>query len=429
MSIFNYAAEAIAFQGKDVSEALIKNFEEILKYKTPKEAADSKERKDIEDIIRKKTGMNIRLSLNTPNHPCVYIPLVNPGSVLLPDFMRGLFTDDYETITRKIEKDGGDNFVDLKNAKVGGIYAHIETPIFMSQNFLRDLKLSARECTAILLHEMGHVFVAYEFTARTIRTNQIMAAVNKAALSDATGENHKHILKEIAKAGKLKDDAFEDLVDIKNNQVITTVVVREVYEAARSELGTKNYDATTFEALADQYATRFGLGRELVTGLEKIHKFYGTPEYSQIARIFTAWVDIHVLISIPVFAIGTFLHPLGILMLSMMVLTVFISGDGARDFTYDDLRVRYLRIREQIITHLKDKTLDAETIKHHLESIEKIDKVIDGAKDYKGILRTVSNFIFSSNRKEMKAIELQRELETFMANDLFVQASKLSFLK
>lgn len=430
MSIFNYAAEAIAFQGTEFAEQLTEQFEKILQYKTPKEAASSDERKNVEKLINKRTGLNIKLSLDTMRHPCVSVPYVNPGSILLPDFLHGLITDDYEVMVRKIDKNIEDNFVDLKNVKVGGNYSVIETPIFMSFKFLKEAKFTTRECVAFLLHEMGHVFVSYEFTNRVIRTNQIIAAVNKASLSDTTGEKHKHILKTIAKSAKLQDDVFEDLVDIKNSQVISTVVIREVYEGARSELGTKNYDNSTFEALSDQFAARFGFGREAVSGLDKMNRLYGYVEYSQSARTSMAFYETAALFGIPVFAVlSVTVSPWLIGLTLMGFLSVYLSGDSQRDFTYDDLRVRYLRIREQIITHLKDKTLDADTVKHHIESLEKIDKILESVKDYKGPMRAISNFIFSNNRKEMKAIELQRELETMMANDLFVQASKLSFLK
>ena len=69
----------------------------------------------------------------------------------------------------------------MKNAKVGGIFSEYETPIYMGYYFLRSLRFSAREILAILAHEIGHCFVAYEMAFRTIRTNQVLSAAAKAA--------------------------------------------------------------------------------------------------------------------------------------------------------------------------------------------------------------------------------------------------------
>jgi len=42
--------------------------------------------------------------------------------------------------------------------------------------------------------------------------------------------------------------------------VVTTVVMAKIQEKRVSELGTAAYDKTTYEALADNFATRMGLG-------------------------------------------------------------------------------------------------------------------------------------------------------------------------
>ena len=108
---------------------------------------------------------------------------------------------------------------------------------------------------------------------------------------------------------------------------------------------------------------------------------------------------------------------------------IFLSGDGQRDRTYDDLRVRFLRVKEQSIQYLKDNNISDKESKRVIEDIKQIEVAISKVKDSKLLFEIISNYVFPSNYKAMKAADLQRDLEALAANDIFVKAKELSFLK
>jgi hypothetical protein len=113
----------------------------------------------------------------------------------------------------------------------------------------------------------------------------------------------------------------------------------------------------------------------------------------------------------------------------MFGITILASGDNHRDFTYDDLDVRYKRIREQTIVYLKNKQLDAEEIKRCLDDLEFFDSALKKVGSSQGVITKIANMVLPGARKESKAIELQRDLEALAANDLFAKAATLSLLK
>ena len=101
------------------------------------------------------------------------------------------------------------------------------------------------------------------------------------------------------------------------------------------------------------------------------------------------------------------------------------EGDGKKVYRYDDLKIRYLRIKEQAIERLKDKNLKASDKKQLLEDIEYMQKIIDRTVVFKSIVDRLYNLL-PSNKKIRNDVELQRQLEMLNANDLFIGASKLA---
>jgi hypothetical protein len=176
---------------------------------------------------------------------------------------------------------------------------------------------------------------------------------------------------------------YNELKEETDTAVVTTVVMAKIQEKRVSELGTAAYDKTTYEALADNFATRMGLGRELVTSLEKIHRLYGSPEYSGETRFIYNMIQI---------TVATYSMLLGavlgsvLLMIAgapMFFLITWTVSDGAEyQNVYDKLKIRYKRVREQLISRLKVKSLAPELVKNILEDLKVLDKIIDQAGEF-----------------------------------------------
>lgn len=437
----NPALEQINFQtdgfGKDIEEILTRIREN---YKKPEEIYDSKEKKELDKLIQKRTGILVNVEFNTVYDCCVDVPTITRNHI----FINNAFREYYDTnaavgLIEKVKKHKLHNTVDLKRVKVTGIFADLPTTVFISGEEFLHKTLTTAEYTAILLHEIGHLFVSYEFINRTNTTNQVLAAVCKTMVDKSDGNVKEMVFKEASDILNAKTDVITSLSKSNDPVVVSTVILKSGVDDAKSELGIQQYDATSFEMLADNFASRFGYGRELITALDTIHK--GT--FLSIEKGRVSYFTVFMLESIALFVrsaaaavffilgvmtggVGNIL--LGILNAFLVYLMINYGGADSADYTYDVLKVRYKRIREQFVERLKDKKLSTKEIKDSLESISVADKIIDDTFVYAGPISIISNFLFSSNRKVLTSIDIQRQLEEFSANSFFIKAAELKVI-
>ena len=436
MKFIQYAQESIQFQSDEFARALISQCEKILAFKSGRDAQTSKEVKELDKLIFESTGILAKLHFDTTKPPCVNIPFLNPNDILNQDFVNDYVSSSYDEVIKLLEKPKMDAFIDLKKSRIGGYYSTIKFDIYAGFKFLTGLRITAEELAAAILHELGHAFVLFEMLDRNIRTNQILAATAKASSDNPTGDLLKQRIVMIGTKSKFTEEQIEAL---KN---ASTPATRQVLilsyrnnEPIRNDLGTTNYHHTTYEALADNFVARHNLGRHLVAALERFSIHFGLPEYHKSIRITIAVIDITttmITVAGGIFSLATggLSNTLaGVFVLGMMGIMILIYGDNHRDFTYDDLDVRYKRIREQTIVYLKNKQLDAEEIKRCLNDLEFFDEALKKVGGNGKIFTKVANMILPGARKEHKAIELQRDLESLAANDLFAKAATLSLLK
>ena len=435
MKLFQYAQESIQFQDAQFADSLISLCGKLLAYKSGKEAQESKELIELEKLILDSSGIFAKIHFDTATPPAINIPMLDPNSILQSDFVNSIAANNFDEIIKKLEKPVMDGFIDLKKAKIGGYYSTIKFDIFASFRFLKALNFSDRELAAIVAHEMGHAFVLFEMLDRGCRTNQILAATAKATQDNPNGDLLKQRIKMIGQSSGFTE---EQITALQNAQTAGTRQVLVLSycnnEPIRNDLGSTNYHNTTYEALADNFATRHHLGRELVSSQEKIGIHFGLPEYYKSIRIASAVFDIYTTLATISLGIFVMVIPagsilLGTLLVGLAGMAVIGCGENYRDMTYDDMNVRYKRIREQTVVYLKNKYLPAEEVKRALADLEFFDTALSKVGPSKRLLTKVANAILPGARKEVKAIELQRDLESLAANDLFAKAATLSLLK
>jgi hypothetical protein len=193
------------------------------------------------------------------------------------------------------------------------------------------------------------------------------------------------------------------------------------------------YEETSSEQLADQFATRFGYGRQLVLGLDKIMKKY-TPDRNNFIRLITLFNQFMIIIGLIVL-ITTILTASVAEMVIMLIfklgtiitlsLYILLSGDYTRDMTYDDILYRYRRIRLDMVQQLKNKYYTDENASKLIESIKEIDKIIVDIKPFFGLFRPIMNILVPINYKAKKEIQYQQMVELLASNDLFIKAAEL----
>ena len=422
------AMEAIGFQGPEVANKLAAYLTDIMQERTGKEADASKARKDMIKYLKDTTGMKLDIIFDTDMAPCTLPFHINPDTILGYKTLKDFYVEESNATMKRLKEVKNRSYIDLDKGRVSGIFSEYETPIYMGYYALRSLRMTPREIAAILAHEVGHCLVAYEMAFRTVRTNQILAAASKAAAGGDKGQ-YEYVLKTAEEVLDLKSGMFDEIKETKDQKTVMTVIMGKAERKTHDDslMGNTTYDITTFEALADNYAARLGLGKELVTGLEKLYREFGAAEFSSGARIAATMLDIYSVVSMigGVIVMGS--NPImGALYLGLNMLGLYARLDG-RDHNnvYDKLTIRFKRVKEQIIQYLKDKSLPAADVKRSLESVAHIEKTIAQISEYKGFLPAIFNMVDPASRAVNSARDIQQNLEAMVANDIYLKAAAL----
>ena len=422
------AMEAIGFQGPEVANKLAAYLTDIMQERTGKEADASKARKDMIKYLKDTTGMKLDITFDTDMAPCTLPFHINPDTILGYKTLKDFYVEESNATMKRLKEVKNRSHIDLDKGRVSGIFSEYETPIYMGYYALRSLHMTPREIAAILAHEVGHCLVAYEMAFRTVRTNQILAAASKAAAGGDKGQ-YEYVLKTAEEVLDLKSGMFDEIKETKDQKTVMTVIMGKAERKTHDDslMGNTTYDITTFEALADNYAARLGLGKELVTGLEKLYREFGAAEFSSGARIAATMLDIYSVVSMigAVIVMGS--NPImGALYLGLNMLGLYARLDG-RDHNnvYDKLTIRFKRVKEQIIQYLKDKSLPAADVKRSLESVAHIEKTIAQISEYKGFLPAIFNMVDPASRAVNSARDIQQNLEAMVANDMYLKAAAL----
>jgi len=411
--------ESIMFQiASAFFKELVLNFDALKKVDN-KLVSDNDIVTTISKVIKHHTGLNITLNIGNAD-PQVTVPMVNKNNILVNSYIRNYLnsSDGLKMISES--KSAAKGSVDLKSGMVTGIFTEVHSTIDLPITMFTTNQFTAEEVAAVTLHEIGHLFVYYEFMSRSVSTNQMLAGLSKALDNSGTVEEREVILITAKKAMDLKSLDTKALAKSSNKKVIEMVVITNISKETKSELGSDIYDFSTWEYLADQYAARQGAGRPLALALGKYYKghmsFRSTTGY-------LAMECVKVLLIISPLAIAGLTGT--IIGLPMLLGILLIVGDSDSP-TYDRPGERLKRIRDQVVENLKNKKLSKDDIIRLEEDLEAVDKLLAEANDRRQFFGALQDLLFPSSRKARSQEALQKELEDLAVNELFVKAAMLS---
>lgn len=396
-----------------------------------KELMESTYPQSIEDMIFKRTGLKVQLIVNE-DLAAIMSFFANKHHVFLNPMWRGSFTlKDQQVILDRAQ--GKKGFVDLKKAKVGGLFSEYRNLLYINYHVLfHHYQLSTREVVAVMLHELGHGFYNCEYSDRLESTNQVLAHVAKEMLSEKAEKNLEYIYKELKSINsKITEQEVDDIVNgnkviagYRLFKVITNSVVSQVSEAT--------YDNTAFEQMADHFATRFGYSRDLITALDKLHDYFANPEKSQAYNTFnTIMTSIAFAASlIGICAIILASGPAAAMVGAFYFwLALFISREDVEDYTYDKLKIRYKRIRNSYIDVIKKAGIPNDELKIIIDNIYFVDGIIAETYIPVSAFNKIANLIFGKAKKADEKIREQQLLEGLVYNDLFLKSIEFNTMK
>lgn len=307
-------------------------------------------------------------------------------------------------------------YVDRRRVWVSGYLADVKHYLIMNFWVLKQLGLTPREVVGVVLHEIGHAFKGLTNHHRLMSNN--LAIVE--SLNELNDNNQKRALY-VFKRHFGKDDIMA--ADLDTDGPVTDfypVLAKTYLGSLESQLIDNKYDETTFEASADSFAARFGVGKDLVSGLHKIHVVGGHVVYDNRLAYFSL-LAVEILVTAAALIL---FGPIGVALFLLVVL--FFSGTHNQHMTYDLPVDRYTRIKQNIISGLKQKGLSAKFTKELLSQLEFIDGIIKKTQERKALSDFIANLILPGDRKSRYYIEVQKCIEHSLNNDLFVSSAKLS---
>jgi len=386
--------------------------------------------KKIEKAVFNRLGLKI--TIRTNGHLACILPYYsNRNHIFLSEFFRGnVNIHDQSKLLRS--QNGQVGTVNLHKAVVSGIFSEYDHPVYINFSALMSHHgMNTGEVTAIILHELGHGFNACYYSDRTDRTNQVLASIQQRVMNRKGTEDLEYIYKELSKVtSSVKKEEVDSLLN--GNRVVAGLVwFKVIVGMVRSQMQNDRYNDTAYEELSDSFSGRFGYGRHLAIALDKLHTegIEKNPSMMKLAYL----MEFLVVISMASLTVAVLINPVtfvsGACLAIMSMFWTYISGEDFQDYTYDKLRDRYIRIRQDVVEQLKDRTLPTSLVKNMLETIYDLDSIIKETAVHRGLMNRFSNLIFSSNREALNSIEAQKLLESLASNDLFTASAELRTVK
>ena len=381
------------------------------------------------------TKIKFRFHLQADKIPnaCIIVAESNTAAPMRPEVVK-------EQLRRSggvcSEKEFFKGSVNLKTGQVSGIYSEIPLDIFFATGFLiptrKNTMFTPEEVAAVLIHEMGHGLMYLRYLGGLVISNIVIAEVVRNLNNDADNETIRNILKvaEQKTGYKIKDMGTVD----KNLDplLVQQVIMAEMVNSIRSDLGTRYYDARAFEFVADQFAARHGGAAHIVSALDRMYRDCGyTPmEYNgRFAHMTAALAGSMKLVLASALgwqaagAIAAVVAGIAFTALAVGAVTILtIIGGGE---IYDDIPNRFNAMRRELIASGKDQTLPASTRKSIIEEIEMIDAILARITPVTfgpGFFTNYLAGVFSGKTAQMK---FMRHLEELANNRLFELANQL----
>lgn len=401
--------------------------------------------KAIEKLINDRFKMNVHL-VSDGDTASVIPFFATDNNILMKEYFR---QDKWLASERDFFKgtDLKEGWVDLETAQLGGSFSKGKSTIYLNFNKMIShpnkggYGLSNPQITAIALHEIGHTFYPLAHAALLDRNNLILEQAKKELLGK-TADRRAIIKRAYEKLTKADGTKIANDLCSENPELFSKAALKMIGEQSLQHQADAKYSNTNFEMMADNFAVRFGLGKELVTALEKMTP--GGVRYGDIFRAVgettTIVMNILAVIGFLKFLSGDnsalskaivgilwfFLQ--GVTLVTFFYVLVRMAGESSKNYTYDDLVHRYSRIRMQMIADIKTRKLTKGDATRMIESIEVIGELVKNGRNWRTPLDFLFNTFNPADRRAKDSIGRQQAMEALVNNDLFLSSLKLAKL-
>ena len=433
-SIYRIAKENILFQNNDSFgyklEAVITEIREKLKDKEN----ISNELKQIEEIVFNRLKMKIKLKVKggpvaatAPFIVSSMHALYNYRFQNIPFFRLFNLNLNNGSLGKLNDKTG---FIDYDKVELGGAFSEQQTVVWIDfPELFSTYKLTTPEITAVLLHELGHVFHIFSYSVKLETTNSVLNEIVKAK-TESRQLRQDVVYKKLKTINpELREKEVDSLLSgtgVAGSVEWIRLVTGSDSNLVKSQTFNSKYDNTTSERLADDFASKFGYGKHVMLALEKFpSQSYTEQPFYQLNQLIFELASMVATYGIGVSLLGIAPVVMVTTIASFVLLKLSNSGEDSKDYTYDNGFRRYKRIRNSIIEIIKDPDLDKVTVNNYINAIEIIDSVLAKTTNKEDIYDLIMNYIYPKSKNTAEHILQQQELEDLANNDIFLRAAQL----
>lgn len=308
--------------------------------------------------------------------------------------------------------------VDLNTGKLLGGFKKIVSRFFFQYHLFNE-PFTAEEAAAIILHEVGHMVTFYYMATKYfILSNWALKDISDGYNNNADINKRRLLLTQLKDKTKKEWLDIEKLLKAKDETTLISMLLLDVQQEVTSDLGTPEYNMVGYEFLADQYATKCGAGRALITGLDRL------GDRRKKSQGFYYQLEIMPLTIVLGTAFFSFIAA-GLLVAAW----AYAYDPRDRRQKYNSPEDRITRIRLQMVARLNSKELSKEARELARAELEELDKTIAITKNKFFMMERLWGVLSSFLRKRGSAEELQMQLERLALNELYVKAYDLRTLE
>lgn len=412
--------------------------------------------KTLSSKLSSVVGFNVSLTYNAGYNFCTYIVPAKINDALLNninevsdyyehtksdgsvseeyykknDTIDSMLSKSYQVLDKVLNTKG--ITVDFNKGKIFGLDNEYHQIIMVDFNYVLDTyKLTARECLACIMHEIGHTFTYYSQLDNTYANmNVLLDTIKEEYLVRNSSARET-----ITIAYKRVSNSTKDI----DNKNITEVILDLGRMILIPELETNNKEA---ETQSDLFAARYGFGEDLTTSLLKMtgSRLRSKSLISNIGALLISIISVCIWIYLIIISVilmsSLILYPIGYLMLiyGTMLFEAVMNSDiattnwGNSDFNrydsgdYDSMYDRVNRIRQQIIASLKTVDLDKKHIRVIISQLDGLAKITEALKHKKPITAKLKS-LFGSKR--ISKLDMHYVAEALLNNDLMIASARL----
>lgn len=329
---------------------------------------------------------------------------------------------------------------DLKNATISNLPDDFSFLISFDFFFLLD-KFDDREIFAIMLHETGHCYTILLNTYRQAYISSLLREL--ASLAEKT--NPEKIILTMAEDFEVAAPKIGSGVSTKVKNKEITVFVASVLE--NIAYGKSKFTKATSEAevLADQFASRFGLEKEMFGVAKKLATWtsysegdikLNLPNFIEEIKEVSVISAILILIFLIFNAAGEAVVVAALMILISFskivfygLLRFFNGTDNAMSTIYDDKKRRMAKIRNDLVRRLNavapmDSTAKA-IIKSGIQDLQDMDNSLDKMPKDLSLIGMMGEALLPGIRRKSKETFITEMLEDMEANKLKLLSEKI----